>query len=94
MAFSVATAGCNVNCKMCQNWDISQSRPEQVQQHLLAARRGWPRLAQQYGCPSIAYTYSEPVVFCEYVLDAAQAARAGGREERGRSPAATSRRIR
>ncbi len=44
MAFSVATAGCNVNCKMCQNWDISQVRPEQVIEHLPAAEE--PRRAR------------------------------------------------
>jgi len=77
MAFSVATAGCNVNCKMCQNWDISQSRPEQVNANYLPPKDA-AALARQYQCPTIAYTYSEPVVFCEYVLDAAQAGRAAG----------------
>jgi len=72
MAFSVATAGCNVNCKMCQNWDISQSRPEQVRATYLPPK-DLASLAQQYQCPSIAYTYSEPVVFSEYVMDAARA---------------------
>jgi pyruvate formate lyase activating enzyme len=77
MAFSVATAGCNVNCKMCQNWDISQSRPEQVRSTYLSPK-DLASLAQQYRCPSIAYTYSEPVVFSEYVLDAAAAGHALG----------------
>ena len=77
MAFSIATAGCNVNCKMCQNWEISQVRPEQVRStyvspHDLAA------YAKQYQCPSIAYTYSEPVVFYEYVTDAVEAGHAQG----------------
>ena len=61
LAFSIATAGCNVNCKMCQNWDISQSRPEQVRSTYLPPK-DLANLAQQYRCPSIAYTYSEPVV--------------------------------
>lgn len=77
LAYSVATAGCNVNCRMCQNWDISQVRPEQVH-----AVRIPPMdlvgLARQYHCPLVAYTYSEPVVFYEYVIDAARAARAAG----------------
>src|ERR1035438_9237620 len=62
MAFSVATAGCNVNCKMCQNWDISQSRPEQVDSTFIPPK-DLAGLARRYQCPSIAYTYSEPVVF-------------------------------
>jgi len=77
MAFSVATAGCNVNCKMCQNWDISQSRPEQVYAAYLPPAK-LAALARQNDCPSIAYTYSEPVVFSEYVLDSAEAGRADG----------------
>jgi pyruvate formate lyase activating enzyme len=76
-AFSVATAGCNVECKFCQNWQISQYRPEQVEStsvppaQLVAACK-----ARQ--APTIAYTYSEPVVFYEYMHDAA----ALGREQR------------
>ena len=77
VAFSLATAGCNVNCKMCQNWDISQFRPEQVASNYLPPR-DVTGVARQYRCPSIAYTYSEPVVFCEYVLDCAEAGRAAG----------------
>src|SRR3974377_590959 len=72
LAFSVATAGCNVNCKMCQNWDISQSRPEQVRSTYLPPK-DLATLAQQNRCPAIAYTYSEPVVFYEYMRDAADA---------------------
>jgi len=77
MAYSVATAGCNVNCKMCQNWDISQSRPEQVNAEYLPPKN-LAAAAKQSRCASIAYTYSEPVVFLEYVLDAAEAGRAAG----------------
>ena len=77
MAFSVATAGCNVNCKMCQNWDISQSRPEQVTANYLPPA-DLAALTRRNQCPSIAYTYSEPVVFAEYVLDSADAGRAAG----------------
>jgi pyruvate formate lyase activating enzyme len=76
-AFSIATAGCNVNCKFCQNWDISQSRPEQVPSHYLPPQ-GVAELAKQYDCPTIAYTYSEPVVFAEYLMDAADAGHAAG----------------
>ena len=77
LAFSVATAGCNVNCRMCQNWDISQVRPEQVRAMRISPA-DLAHLAGQYRCPSVAYTYSEPVVFYEYVLDSARAARAAG----------------
>jgi pyruvate formate lyase activating enzyme len=76
-AFSVATAGCNVNCKMCQNWEISQVRPEQVHADYIPPAR-LAGLASGNRCYSIAYTYSEPTVFCEYVLDAAAAGRAAG----------------
>jgi len=77
LAFSIATAGCNVNCKMCQNWEISQSRPEQVGSQYVAPA-DLAAAARQNTCPSIAYTYSEPVVFYEYVRDATAAAHAAG----------------
>lgn len=77
LAFSIATAGCNVNCKMCQNWDISQVRPEQVRAVYLPPKNV-AELARQYGCPSIAYTYSEPVIFSEYMMDTADAGHAVG----------------
>ncbi len=70
-AFSIATAGCNMECRFCQNWEISQFRPEQV-----AARRLPPRevhaQARRTGAASIAYTYSEPTVWLEYVADTAR----------------------
>jgi pyruvate formate lyase activating enzyme len=77
VAFSLATAGCNVNCKFCQNWDISQSRPEQVPAEFTPPQRV-AELAKQYDCPTIAYTYSEPVVFSEFLMDAADAGHAAG----------------
>jgi pyruvate formate lyase activating enzyme len=76
-AFSLATAGCNVNCKFCQNWDISQVRPEQVDNYDLSPEQVALQ-AERYGCASIAYTYSEPVIFFEYMHDAARAARGRG----------------
>ncbi len=76
-SFSIATAGCNVNCKMCQNWDISQVRPEQVRSMYLPPREvAW--LARQNQCATISYTYSEPVVFYEYMMETAEAGRAAG----------------
>jgi len=72
LAFSVATAGCNVNCKMCQNWEISQVRPEQVRSSYVPPPN-LAAVAKQNACPSIAYTYSEPIIFYEYMADAADA---------------------
>ena len=77
VAFSLATAGCNVNCKFCQNWDISQSRPEQVPADYAPPQRV-VELAKQNNCPTIAYTYSEPVIFSEYLMDTADAGHAAG----------------
>jgi pyruvate formate lyase activating enzyme len=77
LAFSIATAGCNVNCKFCQNWDISQVRPEQVPAQY-APPKAVAELAKQNRCPTIAYTYSEPVIFSEYVMDAADAGHEAG----------------
>jgi pyruvate formate lyase activating enzyme len=77
MAFSVATAGCNVNCRFCQNWEISQVRPEQVRSYH-ASPETLAAMAQKYRCLSIAYTYSEPVVFYEYMQDSAVEARDKG----------------
>lgn len=76
-AFSIASAGCNVNCKFCQNWEISQVRPEQVR-HVDLPPEEVAEAARRAGCASIAYTYSEPVVFYEYMYDTAVAARRRG----------------
>lgn len=76
-AFSIATAGCNLNCKFCQNWEISQVRPEQVSAYYLSPE-DVASYAEQSGSKSIAYTYSEPVVFYEYMLDCAIAGRKRG----------------
>jgi pyruvate formate lyase activating enzyme len=77
VAFSLGTAGCNVNCKFCQNWEISQSRPEQVPAEYAPPHRV-AELAKQYNCPTIAFTYSEPVVFAEYLMDTADAGHEAG----------------
>jgi pyruvate formate lyase activating enzyme len=76
-AFSIATAGCNLNCKFCQNWSISQSRPEDVN-NIKLTPADCANYAKTNKCPSIAYTYSEPTVFYEYMSDcAAEGKRAG-----------------
>ncbi len=76
-AFSIATAGCNLNCKFCQNWEISQARPEQTYNIELS-----PEAVADYALKgnsrSIAYTYTEPTVFYEYMLDCARAGRKKG----------------
>ncbi|MDD8025085.1 MAG: AmmeMemoRadiSam system radical SAM enzyme [Acidobacteriota bacterium] len=76
-ALSLATAGCNFHCKFCQNWEISQSRPEQVEATDLSPRAA-AEAALRHGCPSIAFTYSEPTVFYEYMSDTAAEARKRG----------------
>jgi pyruvate formate lyase activating enzyme len=71
-AFSFGTAGCNLACKFCQNWDISKSREmdtlmDQASPEMIA------RTAQAQGCKSIAFTYNDPVIFAEYAMDTADA---------------------
>jgi pyruvate formate lyase activating enzyme len=73
-SFSVATAGCNLHCKFCQNWEISQREPEETNNFDMSPQRT-VQLAGNYGCRTIAYTYSEPIVFYEYMLDTARLAR-------------------
>ncbi|MFH1539563.1 MAG: AmmeMemoRadiSam system radical SAM enzyme [bacterium] len=69
-AFSISTAGCNFNCKFCQNWDISQSRPEQTP-NVKMMPGDVVHYAKQSGSATIAYTYGEPVVFYKYMYDTA-----------------------
>ncbi|MBD3235551.1 MAG: AmmeMemoRadiSam system radical SAM enzyme [Candidatus Eisenbacteria bacterium] len=76
-ALSLATAGCNMECRFCQNWEISQFRPEQVDS-VAAPPAGLLRLCRRDGVPTIAYTYSEPTIFYEYMLDIARATHAAG----------------
>lgn len=74
---SFGTAGCNLACKFCQNWDMSKSREMQT----LADAASPEQLAETaagLGCRSIAYTYNDPVIFHEYAIDVAQAAAAKG----------------
>ncbi|TAM46643.1 MAG: AmmeMemoRadiSam system radical SAM enzyme [Gammaproteobacteria bacterium] len=74
---SFGTAGCNLACKFCQNWDISKSREwdrltDQASPETIA------RAAKELGCRSVAYTYNDPVIFMEYAIDVAQACHAQG----------------
>lgn len=76
-AFSIAAAGCNIRCLNCQNWEISQSRPEDVR-FIELFPVDVVKAARSSGSSSIAYTYSEPISFYEYMFDTAQAARSAG----------------
>ncbi|SMF94648.1 pyruvate formate lyase activating enzyme [Methylomagnum ishizawai] len=72
--FSFGTAGCNLACKFCQNWDISKSHEQdalldQASPALIA------EAARQLGCRSVAYTYNDPVIFHEYAIDVAEECR-------------------
>jgi pyruvate formate lyase activating enzyme len=74
---SFGTAGCNLGCRFCQNWDISKSKEfdtlsDQASPEQIAAA------AKATGCRSIAFTYNDPVIFHEYAIDAADAARDQG----------------
>ena len=79
---SFGTAGCNVACKFCQNWDISKSREidtlaDQASPETIA------RAALDLGCRSVAFTYNDPVVFLEYAVDVAKACHAAGAQGGG-----------
>src|SRR5262245_47305941 len=74
---SFGTAGCNLACQFCQNWDISKSREvdtlaDEASPETIAAA------AERLGCASVAFTYNDPVIFLEYAVDVAAACRARG----------------
>jgi len=74
---SFGTAGCNLGCKFCQNWDISKSREFDTLADA-AAPQTIARAAAELGCRSVAFTYNDPVIFLEYAIDVARACRAAG----------------
>ena len=76
-AFSIATAGCNLKCKFCQNWEISQARPEEVEYTYIEPKDLVDKVLES-GSPTIAYTYTEPTIFYEYMLETAKLAKARG----------------
>lgn len=76
-AFSIATAGCNFRCLNCQNWEISQKSPEETQNTELFPEQVVEQ-AEKSGCSSIAYTYSEPTAWYEYMYDTSRIARTKG----------------
>jgi pyruvate formate lyase activating enzyme len=74
---SFGTAGCNLACKFCQNWDISKSREmDRLQDG--ASPESIAAAAVRLGCKSVAFTYNDPVIFAEYAMDIADACRARG----------------
>ncbi|MEO8754713.1 MAG: AmmeMemoRadiSam system radical SAM enzyme [Casimicrobiaceae bacterium] len=74
---SFGTAGCNLACKFCQNWDISKSKEMDTLQDT-ASPSAIAAAAQANGCRSVAFTYNDPVIFAEYAMDVADACRARG----------------
>jgi pyruvate formate lyase activating enzyme len=76
--FSIGTAGCNLHCLNCQNWQLSQRGGEEMEETYEADPATLIQLARDRDCQSIAYTYSEPVIFYEYVYDSGELAHAAG----------------
>jgi pyruvate formate lyase activating enzyme len=74
---SFGTAGCNLGCRFCQNWDISKSREIDTLASA-ASPEALADTAQRLGCRSVAFTYNDPVIFMEYAMDVADACRARG----------------
>ena len=76
-AYSLATSGCPLRCKFCQNWEIAQASPEDYESPPVSADR-IVRAARERQAPVIAFTYNEPTVFVEYMLDIAREAKGRG----------------
>jgi len=74
---SFGTAGCNLACKFCQNWDISRSK-DMDRLMDAASPAAIAEAARRHGADAVAYTYNDPVIFAEYAIDTAQACRAAG----------------
>jgi len=74
---SAATVGCNLRCKFCQNWQISQSRPEETMNFPLSPKQV-VEAALSKKCRSVGFTYTEPTIFFEYMLDIVKLAREKG----------------
>ena len=74
---SFGTAGCNLACRFCQNWDISKSKETDTLADA-ASPEAIARRAEELGCSSVAFTYNDPVIFLEYAVDVADACREVG----------------
>src|SRR5437899_782323 len=72
---SFGTAGCNLGCKFCQNWDISKARLDEASSAEVSPAQVI-ELAEAQGCPSVAMTYNDPVIWAEFAIDIAREARA------------------
>jgi pyruvate formate lyase activating enzyme len=77
-AFSVATAGCNLHCRFCQNWQISQMHKTAFVPGFSLPPEELVASAQRERCRVVAYTYTEPIIFVEYALDTAKLAKQAG----------------
>jgi pyruvate formate lyase activating enzyme len=77
MSLSVATAGCNLECKFCQNWEIAQAFPEEVYSFEVSPK-AIVKKAQYMGARSVAYSYVEPTIFYEFMTDIARSAKKVG----------------
>jgi pyruvate formate lyase activating enzyme len=71
---SIATVGCNLHCLNCQNWNISQANPEETPAYIAPPQK-LVEITKKERCPSLAYTYSEPIIYYEYAYDTAKLAR-------------------
>jgi pyruvate formate lyase activating enzyme len=76
-SLTLSTAGCNFQCKFCENWEISQALPEEVYSHEIPPELVVKK-AKEMGARSIAYTYAEPTIFYEYMFDTAYLAKQAG----------------
>lgn len=81
---SIATVGCNLHCRNCQNWEISQANPEDIPAVFYSRRKlSWSpkdlvEITKKANCPSLAYTYTDPIVYYEYTYDTAKLAHEAG----------------
>lgn len=76
-SLSFGTPGCNLFCQNCQNFDLSQSTPDDISEHFLKPEK-IVELAKMHGCKSISYTYTEPTIFYEYLMDTSKIAKESG----------------
>ncbi len=75
--FSIGTEGCNLKCTFCQNWSLSQEKPQPNAKQYISPSQ-ITDLAEKYQCDSIAFTYNEPVIFAEYIMDISKEAHQRG----------------
>ena len=77
LAFSISSTGCSFACPWCQNWSIAHARPEETLMEEVEPEKV-VKLAKNYGCKSIAYTYNEPIIWFEYIVETAKIAKKEG----------------